>query len=66
MARKEVLGKCLGALELRCRRARPETGQVFFEKAVDDAGDERRLGPDNREAYILFLGEFDETVDVVR
>ena len=65
VARKEVLGESLGALELRSGGTRAEAGQVFIEEAIDDAGDERRLGPDDREPYLLLLREFDETVDVV-
>ena len=65
VARQELLGERLRALELRARRVRPEALEPLALEPVDDARDERRLGPDDREPDALRARERDEPVEVV-
>ena len=55
VAAQELLGEGLGALELRRRAARAEAAQAARREAIDDAGHERRLGPDDGEVDALAL-----------
>ena len=63
---QEILGEGFRALELRCSGTGAEAGQAGVLEAVDDAGDERRFGADNREVDSFLLRERDQGVDVVR
>ena len=49
VARAEILGEGLGALELRRRAARAEAAQAGRRERVDDAEHQRRLGADDGE-----------------
>ena len=55
MALEEFLGERLGAFELRGACARPEALQAARLERIDDAGDERPFGPDDREIDALAL-----------
>ena len=64
--REELLGELLAALEPRREPAGPEAGEPGGCKRVDDARDQRALGPDDREADAFGPGERDEPGDVGR
>ncbi len=60
VACQEVLGECLGALELRGALGRAEDGQPRCLERVDDAGDERRFRPDDRQIDGVVTREDDQ------
>ena len=64
MTLEELLREGFGAFELRAGAARPEALQARGFEAVDDAGDERHLGTDDRELDALLLGELDQRREV--
>src|SRR5690606_40254803 len=66
MLREEGLRIRFRALEPRRRRARPEAAQPGRIETIHDAGDERLLGPDDRERDRFALRERDEAVEIVR
>ena len=57
VAAHELLGKALAALELGGGAAGAEDPQAVLREEVDDAGAERRLGTDDREADRLSLAK---------
>ena len=65
MACEEVLGEGLRAFELRRGRGRAEARQSQLGEAVHDAGDERRLGADDRQCDVLVPRELRECLDIV-
>ena len=62
---QEVLGKRLGAFELRGCRRRTEAGQAQFIEPVDHARDQRRLGSDDGQGDTFGLCQRRKRFDVV-
>ena len=60
----EVLHETLGAFEHGRRGARAEGLDAFVAQAVDQAGDQRRFGPDHDEVDGVALGEGNLALDV--
>jgi hypothetical protein len=65
VTREEVLAERFGTFELRSGSAWPEAGKILFNEPVDDAGNERRFGTNDREVYLFTFCEFDQVIDVV-
>ncbi len=61
----ERLRECLRPFELRRRGPRAETAQAGVLETVDDAGDERSLGSDDRQVDVLGLRQPEQAVDVL-
>ena len=63
---QDLLAENLAALELRRLGGGAEHPQSGGREGIDDAGDERRLRPDDREIDAALLGELHEAGDVGR
>ena len=60
MAGEKILGKGLGALQLCCFGAGPETGQAALGEKVDNAFHQRGLGPNNGQSHAIGLAKIGE------
>ena len=66
MAGEKILRERFGSFELGGGRSRAKAGQAERVEAVNDTGDERRLGADDCQCDILVLCELCEGVYVIR
>ena len=57
MAHHEVLGKILGAFELRCFLRWPENAMTGGAHRIDDTCSERRFGADHGQRDFIFLNK---------
>ena len=62
---EEILGERFGSLELRRGRRWPKAGQTELVEAIDDTGDQRRFGADDRQRDRFVLCECRKRLDVV-